>query len=137
MKKSTLKEHLKPILQELEGKKSNIMIGGKPFKLRLDVNKNPTKKGIKIQFVPLGIDPEGDIGADKVDRVQKDDLAIELLSKLNEGLRKYGLEADLDPDVPFKNVIGVYIHLQYFDKIIRNILSPQSTTNDEEIQDEQ
>lgn len=68
-------------------------------KLRVDVNNNPTKKGIKVQFVmPQTI--EGDAKAEMTQKLQ---------AKLNQGLAQYGLTVSQDTDVPYANVIGFLI----------------------------
>lgn len=120
-----LKDPKKQTSSKLPDPTSNVSIGGKPYKLTLDVNKNPTKKGLKIQFMP---EKETE---SSLDPTKKRDLQIELLKNLNEGLKAHGLEADIDPDVPYLNVIGLYIRLQFFDKLIREILTngTKSSTN--------
>ena len=110
-------------LNEEGAQETNIKLGGGSYKLILDVNKNPTKKGIKVQFDPLNPDPEPESTKQK-------DLQIRLLKQLNDGLRKYNMEADIDADVPNKNIIGFYIRLQFFDKIIRDAL--RQGTNEKE-----
>ena len=123
--KQLIKEQFtKALLEKQKGaQKTVISLEGEPYKLVLDVNRNPTKKGIKVQFQPLEIEDTGEIGVDTdLTSTQQRDLQIKILRQLNDGLRKYDLEADIDPDVPYKNVIGYYIHLQYFDKIIRDAL---------------
>jgi hypothetical protein len=123
--KQLIKEQFtKALLEKQKGaQKTDISLEGEPYKLVLDVNRNPTKKGIKVQFQPLEIEDTGEIGVDTdLTSTQQRDLQIKILRQLNDGLRKYDLEADIDPDVPYKNVIGYYIHLQYFDKIIRDAL---------------
>ena len=68
-------------------------------KLRVDVNHNPTKKGIKVQFVmPQTV--EGDAKAEMTQKLQ---------AKLNQGLAQYGLTVSQDTDVPYANVIGFLI----------------------------
>ena len=68
-------------------------------KLRVDVNHNPTKKGIKVQFVmPQTV--EGDAKAEMTQKLQ---------AKLNQGLSQYGLTVSQDTDVPYANVIGFLI----------------------------
>jgi len=68
-------------------------------KLKIDVNHNPTKKGVKVQFV-LPQTLEGDA---KTTMTQK------LQSRLNSGLAQYNLTANADTDVPYANVIGFLI----------------------------
>lgn len=133
--KQLIKEQFtKALLEKQKGaQKTDISLEGEPYKLVLDVNRNPTKKGIKVQFQPLEIEDTGEIGVDTgLSSTQQRDLQIKILRQLNDGLRKYDLEADIDPDVPYKNVIGYYIHLQYFDKIIRDALKGGSDGTPEE-----
>ena len=62
--------------------------------LKISVNRNKTKEGVKVQFVfPTNI--EGD---QKVEMTQK------LQSKLNAGLGKFGLTINQDTDVPFSKI---------------------------------
>jgi len=81
-------------------------------KLRVDVNHNPTKKGIKVQFIlPQAI--EGDAKATMVQKLQ---------SKLNAGLAQYQMTANTDTDVPYANVIGFLISIQDVRLLIKNAL---------------
>lgn len=136
--KKLIKEEFSRALNERQegAAKSKIILNGEPYKLVLDVNRNPTKKGIKVQFQPQEVAPDGDIETAKMSDTAESDLQIEILRQLNDGLRDYDLEADIDPDVPYSNVIGFYIHLQYFDKIIRDALSKGSNGGEEAKQEE-
>lgn len=81
-------------------------------KLKLDVNPNPTKKGIKVQFIlPKGYNEN-----------QKEELTLKLKNKLNQGLSQYNLSVDADNDVPYNNVIGFLIGLGSFKVMIKQIL---------------
>jgi len=81
-------------------------------KLKVDVNHNPTKKGIKVQFVlPQAL--EGDA---KTTMTQK------LQSRLNSGLAQYNLTANADTDVPYANVIGFLISINDIRLLIKNAL---------------
>jgi hypothetical protein len=94
------------------------------LKMILDVNKNPTKKGIKIQFIV----PQG------TDEAKKEEITQKLKTKLNKGLADMGLSVDTDLDVPYQNVVGFLIRLESFKLFIKNILNPKSdgqTTNTE------
>lgn len=95
------------------------------LKMVLDVNKNPTKKGIKIQFIV----PQG------TDEAKKEELTQKLKTKLNKGLANIGLSVDTDLDVPYQNVIGFLIRLESFKLLIKNILNPESNaeTNNPEL----
>ena len=94
------------------------------LKMILDVNKNETKKGIKVQFIV----PQG------TDEAKKEEITQKLKTKLNKGLANIGLSVDTDLDVPYQNVIGFLIRLESFKLFIKNILNPNSdgqTTNTE------
>lgn len=81
-------------------------------KLRVDVNHNPTKKGIKVQFVlPQAI--EGDAKAQVTQKLQ---------SKLTQGLSQYNLTVSQDTDVPYSNVIGFLIPIADFKLFIKNAI---------------
>lgn len=83
-------------------------------KLKVDVNHNPTKKGIKVQFAL----PQTLTGDDKATMTQK------LQSKLNQGLQQYNMTANMDTDVPFDNVIGFLIPIQDIRLMIKNAIIP-------------
>ena len=81
-------------------------------KLRVDVNHNPTKKGIKVQFV-LPQTLEGDAKAQATQKLQ---------SKLNQGLEQYNLTVSQDTDVPYSNVIGFLIPIADIKLLIKNAI---------------
>jgi hypothetical protein len=85
-------------------------------KLKIDVNHNPTKKGVKVQFV-LPQTLEGDA---KTQMTQK------LQSRLNSGLAQYNLTANMDTDVPYANVIGFIISINDIRLLIKNALKGTS-----------
>jgi hypothetical protein len=87
---------------------------GKTFLLKLDANEDPKKKGIKVQFVPVGFDVMSDD--------QKDDLAISLESKLEPGLKKAGLRVERDRELKDPRVIGFFIYIEYIERIVLNAL---------------
>lgn len=81
-------------------------------KLKLDVNPNPTKKGIKVQFVlPRGYSAS-----------QKEELTQKLKTKLNAGLAPHMLSVDVDLDVPYENVIGFLIRLSNIKMLVKSAL---------------
>ena len=82
-------------------------------KLKVDVNHNPTKKGIKVQFI-LPNTIEGDAKASATQKLQ---------SKLNQGLAQYNLTVSQDTDVPYSNVIGFLIPIADFKLFIKNAIS--------------
>lgn len=80
----------------------NVEIGGKSFTLRMDVNTNKTKKGIKLQFVSndLPQDPR-----------MKQQLANAIGSELQVKFGEAKLQVILDLENPYNNVIGFLIPL--------------------------
>ena len=81
-------------------------------KLIVDVNHNPTKKGIKVQFA-LPQTLEGDAKAAAAQKLQ---------SKLNQGLEQYNLTVSQDTDVPYSNVIGFLIPIADVKLLIKKAL---------------
>jgi hypothetical protein len=81
-------------------------------KLKVSVNKNPTKEGIKVQFV-LPETLEGDAKAQATQKLQ---------SKLNQGLEQYNLTVSQDTDVPYSNVIGFLIPIADIKLLIKNAI---------------
>jgi hypothetical protein len=81
-------------------------------KLKVSVNKNPTKEGIKVQFV-LPQTLEGDAKAAAAQKLQ---------SKLNQGLQQYNLTVSQDTDVPYSNVIGFLIPIADIKLLIKNAI---------------
>ena len=81
-------------------------------RLKLDVNPNPTKKGVKVQFIlPKGYTQN-----------QKEELTQKLKNKLNAGLAPHMLSVDVDLDVPYENVIGFLISLNNIKMLIKSAL---------------
>jgi hypothetical protein len=81
-------------------------------KLKVDVNHNPTKKGVKVQFtLPQAV--EGDAKAQLTQKLQ---------SKLTQGLSQYNLTVSQDTDVPYSNVIGFLISINDIRLLIKNAL---------------
>jgi hypothetical protein len=81
-------------------------------RLKLDVNPNPTKKGVKVQFIlPKGYSVN-----------QKEELTQKLKTKLNAGLAPHMMSVDVDLDVPYENVIGFLIRLSNIKMLIKSIL---------------
>lgn len=82
-------------------------------KLKISVNKNPTKEGVKVQFVL----PEALEGDAKAEMTQK------LQSRLNSGLSQYNLTVSQDTDVPYSNVIGFLIPIADIKLLIKKAIT--------------
>lgn len=87
--------------------------------LFIDVNDNPTKKGIKIQFA---------LTPDKANPDYMIRLTQSMKAKLNAGLSKMGLSVDVDKDVPYGNVVGFLIDLEEVRLLIKSIINGGEST---------
>lgn len=91
-------------------------------KLVIDVNRNETKKGIKVQFnfpTPL----QGDAKAEMTQKIQ---------NKLNKGLAQYEMIANVDTDVPYDNTIGFLISIDGIRMLIKKALGQGGNEQTEE-----
>ena len=109
-----------PVNENDEGiLKYNTTIDGRKYKVNFDVNKNPTKKGIKVKFFPL--DDAGDEvenpSPEQLAQLQND-VATRLAPKFNE----FKLEFDEDEDDPEKNLAAFQVPLSSFVSFIANVV---------------
>jgi len=109
--KEIIKEEIKSILDEAV----KINFKGQQFVLKVDVNEDPNKKGIKVQFLPTSFG--------NLTRTEQDDIAIALNDKLSAGLKSYGLDVERDRNLKDKTIIGFFIYIEYLDQIIRKALA--------------
>lgn len=94
----------------------NVTVQGKKYVLTFDVNKNPTKRGIKVKFYP--VDKLGKIIPNPTPEQLGDlqnDIATTLAPKFNE----YKLEFDEDEDAPENNVAAFQIPLSSFISFVK------------------
>jgi hypothetical protein len=107
-------EELNKALNEAE-----LSTGNNKFKIKVDVNKNPTKKGIKIQLIPLD---------DTILNVPDERISVneKVQSAMNKALSQYNLQVNIDPDIrqatDDPNVLGYYIPLSQIRNLILNAL---------------
>jgi len=99
--------------------KYNTTIDGRKYKVSFDVNKNPTKKGIKVKFFPL-TDEGIEITQPTEEQLAQlqNDVATRLAPKFNE----YRLEFDEDEDAPEKNVAAFQVPLSSFVSFVANVV---------------
>lgn len=102
---------------------AKINFAGHSFLLKVDTNEDPQKKGVKVQFIPT------EFGS--LTSTQQNDIAIELEQRLEQGLGEYELRVERDRNLKDKTIIGFFIYIEYFDKIIRKALSNQNPDNSE------
>lgn len=97
-----------PTVNEINTYKANL--GDQQFNVVFDVNRNETKKGIKVKFFPLENGRERElISKEELDKISND-LAVQLSPKFN----KYKLELNRDLDAPEKNASAFLIPLDSF-----------------------
>jgi hypothetical protein len=96
-----------------------IKLGDKRYKLKFDVNKNPTKKGIKVKFYPLD-DAGNEIQNPTPEQIGmlQNDVATQLAPKFND----FKLEFDEDEDAPEKNVAAFQVPLSSFVSFVANVV---------------
>ena len=113
-KKSTLQRLIEEVLNE-----TTIEQDGTNFVLKTGVNKNETKLGIKVQFVP----EEGMLDVDT-----KAALEVALQEKLNDKLKEYDIQVSKDTDVPREDVIGFFIPLEQIKNLIVQIITGEKAS---------
>ncbi len=112
---------IETLIKEMISEAAKINFAGHKFLLKVDVNEDPQKKGLKIQFLPTsfgGITP-----------TEQNDIAIELEKRLEDGLTDYELRVERDRNLKDKTIIGFFVYIEYFDKIVRKALSGQNPTS--------
>lgn len=112
----TLLNEIKQILSEV----TKVNFKGHKFVLKIDVNEDPNKKGVKVQFLPTTFTG--------MSKQQQDEIAMELQQKLNQGLTPLGLSVERDRDLKDKTVLGFFIFIEYLNKIIINALNQAANT---------
>lgn len=109
-----IKDKVRQVLSEAV----KVNFAGHKFVLKVDVNEDPQKKGIKVQFLPTTFG--------KITPTEQNDIAIELQSRMEKGLLKYDLRVERDRELKDKTIIGFFIYLEYFDRIVRKALKSQN-----------
>jgi len=113
----TIENIVKSVISEA----AKIKFAGHSFMLKVDTNEDPQKKGVKIQFLPTKFG--------NITTTEQNDIAIELEKRLETGLSDYELRVERDRNLKDKTIIGFFIYIEYFDKIIRKALSKQNPTS--------
>ena len=102
-----------PSPQTDNSKLPSIVVGSNKLKLRLGVNKNETKLGIKVKFIAeRPLDPK-----------LKIKLEIAIMKKLQNGLASHDMIPSKDPDEPEENTIGVWIPITHIRELILDALN--------------
>lgn len=104
------------ILQEEGELNYNASLGGERFKVVVDVNKNPSKKGIKVKFYPVN---EQGIVLSNLTPEELQTLQNSLATSISKKFNEFGLEFDRDTDAPDKQAANFQIPLDSVFTFIR------------------
>ena len=107
-------DEIKKVINEA----AKVNFAGHSFILKVDVNEDPQKKGIKVQFLPT------QFGA--ISPTEQNDISIELEERLEKGLAEFGMRVERDRNLKDKTIVGFFIYIEYIDKIVRQALSGQN-----------
>ena len=111
-------ENLKSLIKQVISEATKVNFAGHKFVLKVDVNEDPNKKGVKVQFIPTSFG--------QLTPTEQNDIAIELQRRLEAGLKEYDLSVERDRNLKDKTVLGFFIYIEYFDKLIRKALAGQN-----------
>lgn len=119
-------EQIEKVVRSVLTEAAKIKFAGHTFMLKVDTNEDPQKKGVKVQFLPT------EFG--KITSTEQNDIAIELETRLEKGLGEFDMRVERDRNLKDKTIIGFFIYIEYFDRIIRKALAGQnpSIERDEE-----
>jgi hypothetical protein len=117
----TTKKFILEAVKKVITESAKIKFAGHQFMLKVDVNEDPNKKGLKIQFIPTTFG--------QLSQTEQNDIAIELESRLEAGLEQYEMRVERDRNLKDKTIIGFFVYIEYFDKIVRKALSNQNPTS--------
>ena len=112
----------KKFIRQVLNEAAKINFAGHSFVLKVDTNEDPQKKGVKIQFLPT------EFG--NITPTEQNDIAIELETRLEKGLAEFDMRVERDRNLKDKTIIGFFIYIEYFDRIIRKALSGQNPKSD-------
>lgn len=90
-----------------------VTIAGQKLGLQFDLNRNPTKRGIKLQFV---------LSNEEIDPKEKQELTQKLSTALQKRFGDAGLTVTLDDRVPYNNVIGFLVPLDSIATLLTKII---------------
>lgn len=111
-------KQLETLVKQVISEAAKINFAGHSFLLKVDTNEDPQKKGVKVQFIPTQFG--------QITPTEQNDIAIELEQRLEEGLATYDMKVERDRNLKDKTIIGFFIYIEYFDRIIRKALAGQN-----------
>lgn len=116
-----MKNNLQELVKQVISEAAKINFAGHTFVLKIDTNEDPQKKGVKVQFLPT------EFGS--ITPTEQNDIAIELESRLDKGLAQFDMRVERDRNLKDKTIIGFFIYIEYFDRIIRKALTDQNPSS--------
>ena len=119
-----IEQYVKKLISEA----ARIKFAGHTFVLKVDTNEDPQKKGVKVQFLPTQFG--------SITSTEQNDIAIELEKRLSKGLEQFDMKVERDRNLKDKTIIGFFIYIEYFDRIVRKALAGQNPSNDGDSNDE-
>ena len=126
----TNRKFISETVKQIIAESAKIKFAGHQFLLKVDVNEDPNKKGIKIQFIPTTFG--------QISPTEQNDIAIELEQRLEDGLEEYGIKVERDRNLKDKTIIGFFVYIEYLDRIVRKALADQNpgeVESEEQIED--
>ena len=116
-----MKDWQKIILEEIKSLQEAVKVNFQDhtFALKVDVNEDPNKKGIKIQFLPTTFTA--------MSKTQQDEIAMQLEEKLEAGLAKHGMKVERDRNLKDKTIIGFFVYIEYVHKLVKQALEGGSS----------
>ena len=118
MKKTELHDIVHETLKEYITE-AELSTGDNTFTIKVDVNKNPTKKGIKIQLIPK----DGTILNNPDEKIV---VSEKVQSAMNKALSQFGLQVNIDADIAQAtndpNVLGYYLPISQIKNLITKAL---------------
>jgi hypothetical protein len=120
------------LLQEEGELNYNASLGGETFKVVVDVNKNPTKKGIKVKFFPTNADG---MVLQNLTPEEVDTMTNSIATSVSKKFNNYNLEFDRDTDAPDKMAANFQIPLDSIFAFIKDkVLGDGGGESEEETQ---
>lgn len=111
---------VKEVLTEV----TKVNFKGNKFVLKLGTNEDPNKTGVKIQFYPVTFTG--------MSKQQQDDIAMELQRVLNQNLASLGFTVERDRDLKDKTIIGFFLYIEQFNKVVVDALTQAAAGNTEQ-----
>lgn len=111
-------KQLEKLVKEVITEAAKINFAGHSFMLKVDTNEDPQKKGVKVQFIPTQFG--------QITPTEQNDIAIELETRLEKGLGNFDMRVERDRNLKDKTIIGFFIYIEYFDRIIRKALAGEN-----------